>query len=107
MAIAPCSMRTLGALASSLNDNLVVRAADVHLKERRKLVLVVREAPLHAGHLRLMRELSLEGAVILPASPGFYHRPKTLEQLVDHVVGKTLDQLGVAHDLFPRWTGPD
>ncbi len=106
MAIVPCSMRTLGALASSLNDNLIVRAGDVHLKERRKLVLVVRETPLHAGHLRLMRELSLEGAVILPAAPGFYHRPKTLEQAIDHVVGKTLDQLGVGHDLFPRWSGP-
>jgi|SRR2546425_2211507 len=107
MAIVPCSMRTVGALASSLNDNLIVRAADVHLKERRKLVLVVREAPLHSGHLKLMHELSLNGAVILPAAPGFYHRPKTLEQLVDHVVGKTLDQLGVPHDLFPRWAGAD
>ncbi len=107
MAVAPCSMRTLGALASSLNDNLIVRAADVHLKERRKLVLVVRETPLHSGHLKLMYELSLVGAVVLPAAPGFYHRPKTLEQLVDHVVGKTLDQLGVAHELFPRWAGTD
>ncbi len=105
MAIAPCSMRTVGALASSLNDNLIVRAADVHLKERRKLVLVVREAPLHAGHLKLMYELSLAGAVVLPAAPGFYHRPTTLQALVDHVVGKTLDQLGVAHELFPRWAG--
>ncbi len=107
MAVAPCSMRTLGAIASSLSDNLIVRAADVHLKERRKLVLVVRETPLHAGHLKLMHELSVAGAVILPAAPGFYHRPKTLEQLVDHVVGKTLDQLGVAHELFPRWAGLD
>ena len=107
MAIAPCSMRTVGALASSLNDTLLVRAADVHLKERRRLVLVVREAPLHAGHLRLMHELTLAGAVILPAAPGFYHRPKTLMDLVDHVVGKTLDQLGIAHELFRRWTGPE
>lgn len=107
MIVAPCSMRSLGAIATSQNDNLLVRAADVHLKERRKLVLVVRETPLHAGHLTLMRDLSLYGAVILPAAPGFYHHPKTLMDLVDHVVGKALDQLGVRHDLFRRWSGPE
>jgi 4-hydroxy-3-polyprenylbenzoate decarboxylase len=106
MVVAPCSMRTLGAIALSLNDNLIVRAADVHLKERRKLVLMVRETPLHAGHLRSMYDLSLYGAVILPPVPGFYHLPKTIEDIVDHSVGKALDQLGVAHDLFRRWTGP-
>ncbi len=105
MIVAPCSVRTLGAIAHSLNDNLIVRAADVHLKERRKLVLMVRETPLHAGHLKSMYDLSLYGAVILPPAPGFYHKPRTLEDLVDHSVGKALDQLGVTHSLFRRWTG--
>ncbi len=105
MLVAPCSVRTLGAIHGSLNDNLIVRAADVHLKERRKLVLMVRETPLHAGHLTAMRDLALWGAVILPPAPGFYHRPRTLDDLVNHSVGKALDQLGVAHALFPRWQG--
>jgi polyprenyl P-hydroxybenzoate/phenylacrylic acid decarboxylase-like protein len=107
MLVAPCSIRTMSAIANALDDNLIVRAADVHLKERRKLVLVVREAPLNANHLRVFTELTLAGAVILPAAPGFYHRPKTIDELVDHVVGKTLDQLGVEHQLFRRWTGPE
>lgn len=106
MVVAPCSMRTLGMIAHSLGENLIVRAADVHLKERRKLVLMVRETPLHAGHLKAMYDLSLYGAVILPPVPAFYHLPKTMEDLIDHSVGKALDQLGVAHDLFRRWTGP-
>jgi 4-hydroxy-3-polyprenylbenzoate decarboxylase len=106
MLVAPCSIRTMSAIAHSMNDNLIVRAADVHLKERRPLVLMVRETPLHAGHLKSMHELSLYGAVILPPVPGFYILPKTIDDLVDHSVGKALDQLGVAHDLFPRWTGP-
>ena len=106
MVVAPCSMRTLSSIANSLNDNLITRAADVHLKERRPLVLMVRETPLHAGHLRLMREASLAGATILPPVPGFYIRPKTIEELVDHSVGKALDQLGVEHALFRRWDGP-
>lgn len=106
MLVAPCSIRTMSAIAHSLNDNLIVRAADVHLKERRPLVLMVRETPLHAGHLASMRELSLYGATILPPVPGFYVLPKTIEDIVDHSVGKALDQLGIAHDLFPRWTGP-
>lgn len=106
MVVAPCSVRTLGMIAHSLNENLIVRAADVHLKERRKLVLMVRETPLHAGHLKAMYDLSLYGAVILPPVPAFYHLPRTMEDLVDHSVGKALDQLGVAHDLFRRWTGP-
>ena len=106
MVVAPCSMRTLGAIAHSLSENLIVRAADVHLKERRKLVLMVRETPLHAGHLKAMYELSLYGAVILPPVPAFYHLPKTMEELVDHSVGKALDQLGVEHELFRRWAGP-
>jgi 4-hydroxy-3-polyprenylbenzoate decarboxylase len=106
MVVAPCSMRTLGAIAMSLSENLIVRAADVHLKERRKLVLMVRETPLHAGHLKSMYDLSLYGAVILPPVPAFYHLPKGIMDLVDHSVGKALDQLGVEHDLFRRWTGP-
>ncbi|MBA3746788.1 MAG: UbiX family flavin prenyltransferase [Solirubrobacterales bacterium] len=107
MVVAPCSIRTLSSIAISQNDNLITRAADVHLKERRRLVLMVRETPLHAGHLRLMREASLAGATILPPVPGFYIRPKTIEDLVDHSVGKALDQLGVEHSLFRRWSGPE
>ncbi len=105
MLVAPCSIRTMASIANALNDNLIVRAADVHLKERRMLVLMVRETPLNANHLRLMHELTLAGAVILPPVPGFYQRPKTLMDLVDHSVGKALDQLGVEHSLFERWSG--
>ncbi|HLQ05699.1 MAG TPA: UbiX family flavin prenyltransferase [Verrucomicrobiae bacterium] len=105
MLVAPCSIRTMASIANALNDNLIVRAADVHLKERRKLVLMVRETPLNATHLRLMHECTLAGAVILPPVPGFYQKPKTLMDLVDHSVGKALDQLGVEHTLFARWTG--
>jgi 4-hydroxy-3-polyprenylbenzoate decarboxylase len=107
MLVAPCSIRTLASIANALNDNLIVRAADVHLKERRKLVLMVRETPLNATHLRLMHECTLAGAVILPPVPGFYQKPKTLMDLVDHSVGKALDQLGIEHHLFRRWTGPE
>jgi flavin prenyltransferase len=108
MVVAPCSMRTLSGVANSANDNLLVRAADVHLKERRPLVLLVRETPLHAGHLRLMTEATLAGAVILPPVPGFYIRPQTIADLVDHTLGKVLDVLGLHdHGLFPRWSGPD
>jgi 4-hydroxy-3-polyprenylbenzoate decarboxylase len=107
MVVAPCSIRSLSAIANSANDNLLVRAADVHLKERRRLILVVRETPLHEGHLRLMTLATRSGAVILPPVPGFYIRPSTIAELVDHTVGKVLDSLGVAHELFPRWTGPD
>ncbi len=107
MVVAPCSIRTLSAIANSLNDNLITRAADVHLKERRPLVLMVRETPLHAGHLRLMREAALAGATILPPVPGFYVRPTTIDELVDHSVGKVLDQLGIEHSLFRRWNGPE
>lgn len=106
MLVAPCSIRTMSSIAHSLNDNLIVRAADVHLKERRPLVLMVRETPLHAGHLKSMHELALYGAVILPPVPGFYVLPKTVADIVDHSVGKALDQLGVAHTLFERWSGP-
>jgi 4-hydroxy-3-polyprenylbenzoate decarboxylase len=108
MVIAPCSMRTLSGVANSANDTLIVRAADVHMKERRPLVLVVRETPLHAGHLRLMADATASGAVILPPVPGFYQRPQTVEEIVDYTIGKVLDVLGVhEHDLFRRWNGPN
>jgi 4-hydroxy-3-polyprenylbenzoate decarboxylase len=106
MLVVPCSIRTMSSIAHSLNDNLIVRAADVHLKERRPLVLMVRETPLHAGHLKSMHELALYGAVILPPVPGFYVLPKTVAEIVDHSIGKALDQLGVEHQLFERWSGP-
>jgi 4-hydroxy-3-polyprenylbenzoate decarboxylase len=105
MAVAPCSIRTLSAIANSANDTLLVRAADVHLKERRPLVLVVRETPLHAGHLRLMTEATQAGAVILPPVPGFYTKPTSIEQLVDHTVGKVLDSMRIPNEVSPRWTG--
>ena len=103
MAVCPCSMGTLGALAAGLADNLIERAADVMLKERRTLVLVPRETPLSAIHLSNMLKLSRAGAVILPPSPGFYGHPRTIEDLVDFVVARVLDQLGIEHKLGPRW----
>jgi 4-hydroxy-3-polyprenylbenzoate decarboxylase len=105
MVVCPCSMGTLGALAAGLADNLIERAADVMLKERRTLVLVPRETPLSAIHLENMLKLSRAGAVILPPSPGFYGHPRTIEDLVDFVVARVLDQLGVEHVLGPRWGG--
>jgi 4-hydroxy-3-polyprenylbenzoate decarboxylase len=107
MVVAPCSIRSLSAIANSANDNLLVRAADVHLKERRRLVLVVRETPLHLGQLRLMTEVTMSGGIILPPVPGFYTLPESIDDLVDHTVGKVLDAIGLhEHDLFPRWGGP-
>ena len=103
MAVCPCTMGTLGAIACGLADNLIERAADVMLKERRPLVLVPRETPLSAIHLENMARLARAGAVILPPSPGFYGKPATVDELVDFVVARVLDQLGVAHDLGPRW----
>ncbi|MGB9887459.1 MAG: UbiX family flavin prenyltransferase [Moorellales bacterium] len=105
MIVAPCSIKTLSAIANSYNDNLLVRAADVTLKERRKLVLVVRETPLHLGHLELMSRVVQAGAVLLPPVPAFYHHPRTIEDLVDQTVGKILDQFGLQHCLFKRWDG--
>jgi 4-hydroxy-3-polyprenylbenzoate decarboxylase len=108
MVVVPCSIKTLSAIANSFNDNLIARAADVCLKERRPLVLVVRETPLHLGHLRLMVQATENGAVILPPVPGFYHHPATIEDLVDHTVTKVLDQFGIHLDLIQRWEGlPD
>lgn len=106
MVVAPCSIKTLSAVANSYNDNLLARAADVCLKERRRLVLVVRETPLHAGHLRLMLQATEAGAVVLPPVPGFYHRPRSIDELIDHTVVKVLDQFGIHLDLIGRWQGP-
>lgn len=106
MVIAPCSIKTMAAVANSLNDNLIVRAADVCLKERRRLVMLVRETPLHAGHLRMMTDVTNAGGVILPPVPGFYHDPQTIDDLIDHTVVKTLDQFGIHVDIIRRWSGP-
>ncbi len=106
MAVVPCSMKTLSAVANSYADNLLTRAADVTLKERRPLVLVVRETPLHSGHLELMLRASRIGAVILPASPAFYCSPKTVEDLADQIVGRTLVALGIDNDAYRRWKCP-
>ena len=103
MIIVPCSMGTLGRVAAGLSGNLLERAADVMLKERRRLLLVPRETPFNNIHLENLLRLSQAGAVILPAMPGFYHGPQTMEDLVDFVVGKILDQLDVQHSLFTRW----
>lgn len=105
MVVAPCSIKTLSAIAGSYNDNLIARAADVCLKERRPLVLAVRETPLHQGHLRLMQQATEAGAIILPPVPGFYHRPHTMQELIDHSVMKMLDALGIHLDLVERWQG--
>lgn len=106
MVVVPCSMRSLAAIAHGFSDNLLTRAADVMLKERRKLVLVTRETPLHAVHLKNMLTVTEMGAVILPPMPGFYHRPETMQDLIDHTVGKILDSLGLPQKLFPPWNGP-
>ena len=108
MVVAPCSMKTLSGIANSYSDNLLLRAADVVLKDRRKLVLVVRETPLHLGHLRLMAQATELGAVIMPPVPAFYHRPRTIDDIVDQTVNRILDQLDIEldEDLFERWQSP-
>lgn len=107
MIVAPCTVKTLSAISSSFTYNLVVRAADVTLKEGRKLVLMVRETPLHKGHLQLMAHAADLGAVILPPMPAFYHHPETLLDVIHQSIGKALDQVGIEHDLFQRWAGHD
>jgi 4-hydroxy-3-polyprenylbenzoate decarboxylase len=105
MIVAPCSIKTAAGIATSYSDNLLLRAADVMLKERRPLVLLVRETPMHVGHLRLLVQLAELGAVIMPPVPALYHRPATLEAVIDQTVNRALDQLGIEleQDLFPRW----
>lgn len=105
MIIAPCTIKTLSAVANSFTYNLIVRAADVTLKERRPLVLMVRETPLHKGHLDLMSRAADMGSVILPPMPAFYHHPRTIMDLIHQSVGKALDQIGIEHNLFQRWVG--
>lgn len=105
MVIAPCSIKTVSALANSYADTLVARAADVHLKEGRPLIAVVRETPLHAGHLRQMLALAEMGGVIHPPMPAFYTRPRTIDDIVNHTVGRVLDRLGLPQDLVPEWPG--
>lgn len=105
MVVAPCSIKTLSSIANSYNTDLITRAADVCLKERRKLVLVVRETPLHAGHLRLMTQVTEAGAVVLPPVPGFYTLPTTVAEIVDHTVTKILDQFDIDLSLIERWSG--
>ncbi|SDP35321.1 4-hydroxy-3-polyprenylbenzoate decarboxylase [Actinopolyspora xinjiangensis] len=105
MLVMPCSIRTLSGIANSFDDNLLIRAADVQLKERRPLVLTVRETPLHAGHLRLMSEVTSAGGVVMPPVPAFYQRPHTLEDVVDHTVARCLDLIGLRPPNAVRWTG--
>ena len=103
MVVCPCSMGTLASIANGLSDNLIERAADVMLKEARKLVLVPRETPFSAIHLENMLRLTRAGAIVLPANPGFYHHPRSVDDIVDFVVARVLDQLDVSHQLMARW----
>ncbi|MDR3479689.1 MAG: UbiX family flavin prenyltransferase [Burkholderiaceae bacterium] len=105
MIVAPCSMKTLASVALGLSDNLIARAADVVLKERRRLVLMVRETPFNLAHLRNMTAVTEMGGIVFPPLPGFYQRPQTIEEMVDHTTGRVLDLFDIAHDLTPRWDG--
>lgn len=103
MVVAPCTVKTLSGIANSYNENLLIRAADVQLKEKRKLALMFRETPLHTGHLRLLTQAAEMGAHIVPPVPAFYHHPKTIDDIINQSVGKVLDYMGIAHNLFKRW----
>ena len=105
MVVAPCSMKTLAAIAHGLSDNLITRAADVVLKERRRLVLMVRETPFNLAHLRNMTAVTEMGGVVFPPLPAFYHRPQTIAEMVDHTVARVLDLFDIQHALAPRWNG--
>jgi len=105
MIVAPCTVKTMSAIANSYSENLLIRVGDVTLKERRPLLLLLRETPLHLGHLRNMERLCEMGAIIMPPAPAFYHRPQTVQDIVDHTVGKILDMFGIEHTLFQRWPG--
>ena len=107
MVVVPCTVKTLSGIANSYTENLLIRAADVSLKEKRKLVLVVRETPLHKGHLALMTRAADMGAHILPPVPSFYHQPKTIQDIVDQTIGKIFDYMGIQHNLFQRWGDSD
>ena len=105
MVIAPCSMKTLASVAHGLCDNLITRAADVMLKERRRLVLMVRETPFNLAHLRNMTSVTEMGGIVFPPLPALYQKPQTITEMVDHSVGRVMDLLGVSQDLAPEWTG--
>ena len=105
MIVIPCSIKTLSAIANSYADDLIVRAADVCLKERRRVVLLLRETPLHAGHIDLMARVTRAGAIVMPPVPAFYHRPKSIDDIVDQTVGRALDAFDLDLGLFPRWAG--
>jgi 4-hydroxy-3-polyprenylbenzoate decarboxylase len=105
MIVAPCTIKSMSAIANSYNENLLVRSADVTLKERRTLVLAVRETPLHLGHLKTMERLAEMGGIIMPPVPAFYIRPRSLDDIVNHTVGKMLDIFNIEHNLFKRWDG--
>jgi 4-hydroxy-3-polyprenylbenzoate decarboxylase len=106
MIIAPCSMKTLSGVVNSYADNLIVRAADVVLKERRRLVLVPRETPLHEGHCRLLYEAARMGSIIVPPMPAFYNEPQTVDDIINHTIGRLLDLFGMDSGIVKRWTGP-
>lgn len=103
MVVAPCSVKTLSGIVNSYDDNLLTRAADVSLKERRRVLLLVRETPLHLGHIELMARAASYGAVVMPPVPAFYHRPRTLDDVINQTVGKALDLFDISHRLFRRW----